>query len=890
MTVAASELLALQAQVEAFALTSPVAFKLGLVALGHSRVGVMDGSTQQLSDALDERMRSRVDGMSLEGLNQLRNLAWFAGAQERVSLHAHVMRLAHSCLRVCGGRAELRDDEERGEATLRWRWLSLALPADLMVSALGASRRQALQEDEVDLLTPGLREVLREPCAETHLHVGAAMSYSVLWTGLSRAIADSDQPMRFRPTRDLKLPFGGSEGLMKSLLAAMIVRILMASMLRWREQRGAGTMEEFCSPPRGKTPGSTPEPKEDERPPESPLEQVGGTLEWPWGEQDVVALLRGTIMALLHDRALPEIRLLRMLYQRLMGWKGKSPPAKDTASLVALDPLRSCYPRFSGRALPEIRFATHALSYLDELAASGDSDTLFERCFWQYERVRCQVFHMLIQEPGTAGLDWFTQFYYRISPFRDALESIKYHSALVTQGRGINLGALEARTAPARRWTEVRDEVRAMARQALALVPEPRQGPEIGLVLHFIKSWRDGRGHPHASPSNKSFGCRHGAWFHEQWLCARAVTRALDFHPELLLVLRGIDIANVELAQPAWVVALLLKKVRRASEQAAAQVRFWKPEWQVSPLRITHHAGEDYRRLIEGLRNVHEAIEFGTLRLGDRLGHALVVGEDAEQWGQAHRQTVQPAEERLDDLLWELDRYTLGEIPHEGRRRLMVEDAAQRLGRQIYGDDGGDVSTLRQARRLRFDEELLTAWNYPFLQPDEHTRGSSPGDQMARRLLVRYLTDAGVYERGQAPLCVEATEDEMQVTRNAQNHVRRLLGRMEITIETNPSSNLLIGALSSPEEHPIFRLSPLPGRPRGEEAPVMLSVNTDNPVTFASCLGDEFAHTYHALLRQGIGSDESLTWLERVRQAGFRSRFTLAASRSAQALRLLIPQ
>ena len=211
------------------------------------------------------------------------------------------------------------------------------------------------------------------------------------------------------------------------------------------------------------------------------------------------------------------------------------------------------------------------------------------------------------------------------------------------QAEGLHLGALEARTAPSDRWVEVRDEVRAFARQAATFQPRPGdERPEIGLVLHFVKTWeRPTPAGPrlHGDPGN-AWGTRFGPWFVDQSARAAAIAAALESQPELLLVLRGIDVANVELAQPTWVVRPLFERVRAASREAAARLARRRPTWGVRPLRATVHAGEDYRRLVEGLRRIHEPIELGLIEAGDRLGHAIALGARIPFAGRRATRTV----------------------------------------------------------------------------------------------------------------------------------------------------------------------------------------------------------------------------------------------------------
>jgi hypothetical protein len=522
-----------------------------------------------------------------------------------------------------------------------------------------------------------------------------------------------------------------------------------------------------------------------------------------------------------------------------------------------------------------------ALSYL---AGPGRDDQGFALAFWQYQRIRCITHAFLVEEPGTAGLDWFTRHYERISPLRGTLETLTYASALKLQSRDLSLGALEARTSPPARWSEVRDEVRNLARAARRYDPLPgRPRPEVGLVLHFIKVWHTSdRKRLQADPRHLAYGCRFGPWYHDQLQRALAVETALRHHPELLLVLRGMDVANVELAVPTWAFAPLFHRLRAASRRASARLARFKPRWEAAPLRATVHVGEDFRRLVEGLRHIHETLELGVLEVGDRVGHGVALGEDPAKWVKASATLTQPAEDRLDDLLWEMARYRRRDIPADAGRMESVRAEATELGRMIYdGSARLDLDDLLEARRLRHDPRVLAHLGYPFFR--ERPLGRAPG-----ALCLRYLADPEVFDRGQRPLEVSADEGEARMLDAAQRFLRGELGKREITVESNPSSNLLIADYLGLDEHPAFRLSPIAGvEPSGPE--VMVSVNTDNPATFASTLADELAHVYFALLGRGVPADVALGWLDRARENGFLSRFTLRASAQPRALGVVAP-
>jgi hypothetical protein len=595
----------------------------------------------------------------------------------------------------------------------------------------------------------------------------------------------------------------------------------------------------------------------------------------------MLRLLRGVLHELHGAHPGPtSLARLRLLYRHLIGPAPASPP-RSLQELLLRDPLSSARESTSGDVTPELRFAVQALR---ELRQTGvEHDRLLAITFWQYQRIRCLTYRHLVEEPGTGGLDWFSRHYERISTLRGAVDPFTFQSALEMESADLRLGSLEARTAPEPRWFQNRDLVRNVTRQAARFQPEAGHArPEVGLVLHFIKRSEVGRGSTRrllADPRHRAFNARYGPWFHEQRQRVLAIERALRHHPELLLVLRGMDCANLELAIPTWPFVLLLSRLRAASVQASARLARMRPLWRVPPLSTTLHAGEDFRRLSEGLRRIHEPIEFGLLTSGDRIGHGIALGVEPESWAKRWHVVMQPTEERLDDLLWELTRYQQGHLPADTGRVEYVRAEAQRLIRQIHPRETPRVEHCVEARQRRHDPVLLRRLRYPFVTE------RAPTDPIDR-LVWLYLTDTGVFERGLRPMDVLASDDEVRMLQAAQRWLRAELGRLELTIESNPSSNLLIAGMASVEEHPVFRLQPLRGR-ESHGPPVQVSVNVDNPLTFASRLADEFAHLYFALLRSGVSAADALAWVDEARENGWRSRFTVPASAEPDFLRQL---
>jgi hypothetical protein len=826
--------------VRAIALAWPFAsessFRVAISTLAETRPGVLNGPSDRLATAMIDYLRPRARGLSLEVLRQVQEAVWFAEGRQApgsltVPLVTLLVRAATELLQFEGGRAVLRLDRlGQHETTSRWRWLSLALPPDLLIAALAAAVRQEPSTDYVTVIPAHLWPLLDElRLANTHLHFGASVPFDVLWTNLlSRAGADPhDHPGL---DRGGPAPLGGGHVFLSWLTAGAVARAVLAGYLwQWEAIR-----------PR---------------------------------DRDDYATYAGRVAARSADPALT-MRTLSAL-----GRGVKNPPSytRTRPLLRALAPSRPLEVRSNprdavaradpisrwlgpGAALPETRFLAHALGRLLE----QPSDERFTRIFWQYVRLRGIVYRYVVQEPGTSGLDWFTTHYNRMTTLRGHLANAVMATALELESRTGRLESLEVRTSPEDRWAATRQLV-----EQVAWAPSPpRANPERGLVLHFLKQRPEGRV-DHADPRQPAHGCRHGAYYSRRLIETMAIERALRFHPQLLVVLRGIDVCALELAQPTWVFLPLIARLRASSLVASAALA---RHGRIPPFRVTMHAGEDFRTLAEGLRRIHEPIEFGAVQSGDRLGHAIALGLLPARWVEYSGPVPQPAIERLDDLLWEMARYRAGDLPAEADRAEWIRGEIERLSRFVYGRPCV-LEDLLRARELRHMPAVLRRVGYPFM------RGLRPPAQedKALTLLWEYLTSARVYMRGNIPIAVTSHKGEIAMLHEAQRFLRGRIAAMAIAVEANPSSNMLIGDFHL-EDHPAFRLYPLPGDSAPDGATVPVVLGDDDPLVFATTLADEFGHLYFSLVARGASSSDARQWLEGIAENAMLARFTLPES------------
>jgi hypothetical protein len=458
------------------------------------------------------------------------------------------------------------------------------------------------------------------------------------------------------------------------------------------------------------------------------------------------------------------------------------------------------------------------------------------------------------------------------------LDGMRLATALRVDRDGMWLGAIELRTVPETSRRRVVSGARRFVEEATEAMVASRdtgrpgiRGVETGLVLHFVKDQRPGvrpgkgPAREHGDPASPPFHCRYGHWAIRALRQAQSVAAALRMHPRLLLVLRGIDIANRELSIPTWVTFLPLALVRRASEEAALKLADEDPDLGAEPFRTTYHCGEDFVRLVQGLRRVHEPIEFGFLREEDRLGHAVALGTDPECWSSRFPDVSQQCGERLDDLLWELERYSRGEVEPVAGRPGVVREEIRTISKRVFLREE-TVESLVELRRWLHDPANLNRAGYP--RSFRHASCRPEG------LPGAFLCGRAEWRRCREPVRVSTAPEEVVFLQRAQVFVRGELQRLKVTVEANPTSNLVIGDMGSFLHHPVFALAPLANQ--SDSTPV--KVSSDNPLTFATCLAQEHAFVLDALLRSGVSEQEAEEWIRRARQNGWCSRFTLAAS------------
>ena len=427
--------------------------------------------------------------------------------------------------------------------------------------------------------------------------------------------------------------------------------------------------------------------------------------------------------------------------------------------------------------------------------------------------------------------------------------------------------------------------------------------PTLGIVYHFIKSesidnisgyycWRN-------MNKNKKGGSNHRFLLREKIALLGIAIENLRLEiPRISEYIVGIDATSDENAMEPWMFSLAYKYIRSkritrpiAIEQAGGM----KSYYSIKNIGFTYHVGEDYRHIVSGLRHIDEVVEQFYYKPGDRLGHALALGQNIRSWIQETESVAMPVREYMENLLWIWGKSISGEVDLPVQLE-MLEEKILLCAEKIYKNLSGiTVRVLHRAYERKFlsgHEKLLME-----LQEEENNIGDESNRSYQRkrdipntyckminancteygglwteeRLLSTYYCPV-FEERGRRVEMVPIRENEAALYESLQEYLLKKIARKGIYIETNPTSNLNIGNIKEVLEHPIFRMSPL--RPIAEkEQNILVTVNSDDPAVFNTNVENELAYVYYALEHAGCAKEDVLHWIDKIRQNGMDGSF-----------------
>jgi hypothetical protein len=770
-----------------------------------------------------------------------------------------LVRAARRLLQPDGREMVLRvDHDEPGREILRWRFVSLALPPGIIVAA--ATRRGSPPPTAVRLLHPAMAPDV--PVAQQHVHHAAMMSFEELWASLRlrallqpAALLDSLRAERAKCPRLHRgaCPGDKSKPKEKRLFkharhmaewCNLIQQAFIARRVLDRHTYHAGQLS-ACTDPvcitgrmrlRSFVAGRT-------------KPNLSGLKPYPWSGE-------------------------RYRLQRRLGTA--TTPARPGQANVRRHSLLSKLAAEERDILARAFEHMHAAKTEPPDAGLGDSDwrdPLFETLFLQYLRIKTALFGLLVHSPGERGLKKFIEHFTQIKVY--APESALPRPAAGHVEPGLRVHAVERRVSPDD-WPEKcgRLDEEDDARPA----SEPK--PEKAWLVHFQRKQFEGGGLPLYGDAIRQLNAD-----------GNRIVRALVAEPRRLRTLRGIDICGVEVDQPLWVSAETLRYVRVRSSEIAGR----RPALRLQPLRLTLHAGEDFEWLTSGVRAVAEPFLWKLIERGDRIGHGIAITFDPKDWWERKGGMVRPVSrfDRLLDLAF-LAEYTEKERSVEQDKWLLAQIRTAvgelRLGGKADGarvEESGLVDTAKAMWRELGGQTMRRLSERPrergTLKPHErwiHDYLWNRSTQKRACQVIRLKVDDD-----QGDLRIESRHTECDLLIIARKRLIDEVARWQICIESNPSSNLVVGGLDAVGAAQDF-LQQRPTNQAGRGAKTLTwTISTDDPITFSTTLADEYAYAWAGMvLRHGREYDPAYAraLLDEAAATSMRTRFTVPRDRQEQ--------
>lgn len=371
----------------------------------------------------------------------------------------------------------------------------------------------------------------------------------------------------------------------------------------------------------------------------------------------------------------------------------------------------------------------------------------------------------------------------------------------------------------------------------------------------------------------------------------------------LLALIRGIDVAGNENDLPIEVFAPTIRMLRAGL--------YYPDHKEFIPQRKLHlsiHAGEDFSHLLTGLRTIDETVEFCDYQSNDRIGHALALGVNVQEWVKRQQRAYVPVSSHLDNLVW-AHHYAIEVIKQSPQFYAVLAILERKIARwslHLFGEELSiyslfDAWALRKNCPEYFDTELkksneeTKAWlpdNLSKLKRKEDTavkywkeytdngirKPKEKEEKKAEKIISIYFGDnAPPFKNDEYSEVVD--NSELEFYEALQDYLIEKYSAKGIIIEACPTSNIYIGRFKCYSEHPVYRWYPADSislnigekfnRFGIRKGPITVCVNTDDAGLMPTTIENE-----HRILKEtaishfNVGSETAERWIDRLRQIG----------------------
>ena len=574
--------------------------------------------------------------------------------------------------------------------------------------------------------------------------------------------------------------------------------------------------------------------------------------------------------------------------------------------------------------------------------AKSVKDQKYFNLFYLYLVIKRAVRAELVQTNENIGFDNFEKYQNRKEDFIEDTPLEKEYIKMALKGTIVNQNILHLETRLTPRKTALQNK-KYIEKYDKVMKNDKELMERYFYVFHFVKE-KDNE-----KLLNSDSYCRHYQKRRSLQKQAKAIALFRTKFPETAKRLRGIDGCSREIGCRPEVLAQTYRYLKNHIVYAKRNKVYYdnNKEVTVPQLQMTYHVGEDFQSLVDGLRAIEEAIMFFNLNCGSRLGHALALGEDPDEYYEGKKNCILIThQDYLDNLVWvyyRIKRFSL--IGYEDLL-LNIEQEYNKYFRLIYGDAVSDEffeAVIREAGKYfqRSNErvskgysnthfnfrisEYYSAWQLRGDDPECYKNGYfkdtedfsewkrfSVNKECPRDYRIRYNPECAylyflyhynphVKNEGRKTIEVQISHKMIKCIKEIQREMQFWISKLGIGIEVNPSSNFFIGTFDRYDKHPVFKLYNIGltgSETKLNECPqIPVCINTDDQGIFSTYLENEYALIALALEKAKDENGKNLynrmfiyQWIENIRKLGLQLSFAKPESSNLEKFIDKIPE
>ena len=224
-------------------------------------------------------------------------------------------------------------------------------------------------------------------------------------------------------------------------------------------------------------------------------------------------------------------------------------------------------------------------------------------------------------------------------------------------------------------------------------------------------------------------------------------------------------------------------------------------------------------------------------------------------------------------------------IPDSNGLKKRLRDVFHFYFPQIYKGYSGTIEDYYSAWKLRGDDPRSSTPKDSYIKPYLLNKIDSELDLFRENEdisnLYRAYHSCDQRVNGEELVEYQLKDSDVWVIRDLQQFMRKEISRKKISIETNPTSNIIITDVERYSKHPILQFYNYGLSDDANPEQINVSINTDDQGVFATSLEKEFTLMACALEKKRNDIDGKPTyspkdiykWLDDIRQSAGRSTF-----------------